>query len=120
MKLHHFVAGAAAVALAAAQAQAAPSEWQGYAARAQAKADAQLRDAGVDLRGQTVSVRATVAPDGRLTGLNVVKSSGSPDTDRAVKAVLSGLIMADAPLGLIDGAVTLNVAEAPHLATQTP
>ena len=91
-----------------------------YAERAQAGADARLRAANVDLRGQTVSVRATVALDGRLTALIVVKSSGSSDTDRVVANVLRGFVLTNAPIGLIGGAVTLNVAEAPRMAAQTP
>lgn len=120
MKPHHFLAGAAAVLLAASQARAASPELQAYVERAEAKADQLLRAAGVDIEHQSVAVRATVAADGRLKGTQVVRSSGSRDTDHAVEEALRKIVVTDAPVGLIGGAVTLNLGRAPMLRAGTP
>lgn len=92
---------------------AAASEVQDYAQRAQARADSLLRDSGVDLAGQSVTVRATVRSDGHLSGVSVVRSSGSRDTDHAVETVLRKVVVSDAPLGLLGGAVTLTLGADP-------
>jgi TonB family protein len=122
MKFHHLLAGAAAVLLAASQVQAAAAstEFQTYVERAEAKADAMLRAAGVDIETQSVTVRVTVNPDGRLTGAQVVRSSGSPATDHAVETVLRKIVATNAPLGLVDGAVTLNLGRTPLLQARAP
>ena len=109
MKTSLLLAGVSAILFAATASHAAPSESDQYAQRANARAEALLQAAGIDTRAQAVSVRASVAPDGRLTGLQVIRTSGSPEVDRAVTAVLRRIIVTDAPVGLLDGAVTLNV-----------
>ncbi len=90
-----------------------PSELQSYTDRAQTHAQRLLSTAGLDGRTGSVSVRATVDPDGRLSGIQVMRSSGSRSVDIAAETVLRKVIAADPPLGLTDGAVTLNVSEAP-------
>lgn len=80
-----------------------------YAERANAKAANLLQVAGVDAEAATVSVRAKISVDGNVTGLQVIRSSGSTETDRAVAGVLRKILVTDAPLGLMNGAVTLNV-----------
>ena len=111
MKTSLLLAGVSAILFAAGASHAAPSDSESdqYAQRANARAEALLQASGIDLRAQAVSVRASVGPDGRLTGLRVIRTSGSPDVDRAVAAVLRKIVLADAPVGLMDGAVTLNV-----------
>ena len=64
---------------------------------------------GIDTHGQGVSVRAAVNTEGRITAVKVVRSSGSPETDVAVANVLRTIVLSDAPSGLLNGAVTLNV-----------
>ncbi|HEX2818473.1 MAG TPA: TonB family protein [Phenylobacterium sp.] len=118
MKTQILALSAAALLLAASAAAAAPSESQQYAAFVDAKAESLLRATGIDPQGQPVSVRATVSPDGHLTGLKVLRSSGSPDTDRAVAAVLQKVLVAHAPVGLLDGAVTLSVGQGVGLQAQ--
>jgi TonB family protein len=103
------VAGAALFVASAPQ--AAPSESDRYAARANARAQSLLESKNIDTRGEGVSVRATVDPMGSITAIKVVRSSGSAETDRAVEAVLRRVVRADAPAGLMNGAVTLNVGK---------
>ena len=83
-----------------------------YAERVQAKTDALLRAAGIDEQSPQVSVRARINPDGHLAGVQVLHTSGSPELDRTVAEVLRKVLVADAPIGLLDGAVTLNVGHA--------
>ena len=96
---------------AASAAGPAPTEFAQFSSLAQARADRLLAAAGVDSTAQPVSVRASVAVDGHLTGITVLKSSGSPDTDRAVATVLRRVLLSDPPLGLLNGAVILNVGK---------
>ncbi len=109
MKAPFLTVVSVALTLASATSFATASEVQPVAPGTQAKADRLLSAAGVDPRAQTVSVRASIDPDGKVTGVTVLRSSGSPQTDRKVVAVLKRVIRADPPLGLTDGAVTLNV-----------
>src|SRR3954447_6078099 len=119
MKTQILALSAAALMLAAtAAAAAAPTESEQYANRLLPKAESQLGAAGIGAQSQPVSVRATVSPDGHVTGLRVLRSSGSPDTDRAVAGVLRRVLAADAPVGLLDGAVTLNVGQGIGLQAQ--
>src|SRR5258708_18586274 len=111
MKAQLLMLSAAGLLFAASASHAAPPESQRYADRANAKAEALLQAAGVDSQAQAVSARASVSPDGHLTGVRVTRSSGSPDTDRAVADGLRKIVLADAPIGLLDGAVTLNVGQ---------
>jgi TonB family protein len=101
--------GLAALVLAASFSFAMASELQPTPRPAQAEADRLLADAGIDGATQPISVRARIDPAGKVTGVNVLKSSGSRTTDWAVEAVLRRVILAHPPLGLTDGSVTLNV-----------
>ena len=103
---------AAALLSAASISRAAPSELQRYTDRAEARAQVLLHASGLDFATQSVSVRATVNPDGRLGPTQVLRSSGSRADDLAVETVLRKIVMANPPLGLTDGAVTLNVGGA--------
>jgi len=109
MKAQLLMLSAAGLLFAASSSHAAVAESQRYAERANAKAELLLRAAGIDSEAQAVSVQARVNLDGHLTGLRVIRSSGSPATDKAVAQVLRKIVVADAPIGLLDGAVTLNV-----------
>jgi hypothetical protein len=113
MKTRLFALSATATLFAAAIAAAAPSELQQYQDHANARAQLLLRHTGVYLGDQSVSVKAEVAPDGRLSGIEVVHSSGSRQTDLAVKRVLEKIVVSDPPLGLTDGAVLLKVRGIP-------
>jgi TonB family protein len=117
MKTQILALSAAAFLLAAAAA-AAPAESEHYADRLLPKAESLLSAAGIGPQVQPVSVRATVSPDGHLTGLTVLRSSGSPETDHAVASVLRKVLVTDAPIGLLDGAVTLNVGQGVGLQAQ--
>ncbi|HEV7384546.1 MAG TPA: TonB C-terminal domain-containing protein [Phenylobacterium sp.] len=111
MKAQLLMLSAAGLLFAGSASHAALPESQQYAGRANARAEALLRAAGIDDQVQPVSVRASVSPDGHLTGLRIIRTSGSRDTDRAVAEVLRKVLVADAPVGLLNGAVTLNVGQ---------
>jgi outer membrane biosynthesis protein TonB len=120
MKTQLLALSAAALLLAATVAAADPiSESSHYASRVEPKVERLLRDAGIGPETPPVSVRATVAPDGHLTGLTIVRSSGSPQTDGAVSRILRQVLVSQAPVGLFDGAVTLNVGTGARLETAT-
>ena len=118
MKTQLLALSAAALLLAATIAVADPiSESRQYASRVEPKVERLLREAGIGPETQPVTVRATVAPDGHLTGLTVVRSSGSPQTDRVVSQILRQVLVSQAPVGLFDGAVTLNVGAGARIET---
>ena len=110
MKLNLIVLSAAFV-FAASASHATPSETERYADWARVRSEPLLRAAGVDADAPSVSVRASVSLGGKITGIQVLHSSGSPDTDAAVVAVLRKIIWSKPPSGLVDGAVTLNVGK---------
>lgn len=114
MKTQLLALSAAALLLAASAAAAAPAEspeLQQYANDLEPRAESLLRAAGIDPQGQPISVRAALRPDGHLKAVEVLRSSGSPEIDRAVAAVLRKTLMGVAPIGLLDGAVTLTVGQ---------
>ena len=116
MKIHAFLLSAAALVFAASATWAAPSELQRYADRAKVDAQTLLQTTRLDLKGQSVSVRAKVDLDGHLKGMEVVRSSGSRDADLAVEAVLKKVVAKEPLFGLTDGAVLLTVNGAPIVA----
>ena len=114
MKSHllPLVAAAVLVAVPAATAYAAPpAEVRQFLDTAAAKADARLADAGVLPSGQALKVRATVGSDGRIAGLSVVESSGSRDTDAAVKDALKRLAVGPVPTQVAGRAVILTLGK---------
>ena len=114
MKTQAFLLSAAALVFAASATWAAPSELQRYADRVKIDAQTQLRATRLDLlKGQSVSVRATVDVDGRVTGMQVVHSSGTHDADIAVETLLKKVVSREPLFGLADGAVLLTVNGAP-------
>ena len=113
MKTHAFLLSAATLVFAASATWAAPSELQRYADRTKADAQNLLRTTRLDLKGQSVSVRAKIDVDGRVTGMQVVRSSGSHDADIAVETLLKKVVAREPIFGLADGAVLLTVNGAP-------
>jgi TonB family protein len=111
MKAQLLMLSAAGLLFAGPASHAALPESQQYASRANAKAEALLRAAGIGSQAQPISVRASVSPSGHVTAVRVTRTSGSPETDRAVADVLRKVLVADAPVGLLNGAVTLNVGQ---------
>lgn len=71
-----------------------------------AKAEAVAETAATDLSAD-VAVKMRVGGDGRLYGAEIVKSSGSPETDRKVARALRFTRVPDPPTWLVAGAVTL-------------
>ncbi|HZZ31731.1 MAG TPA: TonB family protein [Phenylobacterium sp.] len=100
-----------AVSAAAPAFASAASPWlsQAYSDRVQSQADALLQAAGIDGQGPPVTVRAKINPDGHPADLQILQTSGSPERDEAVANVLRKVLVNDAPVGLLDGAVTLKV-----------
>jgi TonB family protein len=113
MKTQAFLLSAAALVFAASATWAAPSELQRYADHVKARAQNLVQANRLDLDGRSVSVRAKVDIDGRLTGIQVLRSSGSHDLDVAVETVLKRVVRSDPPIGLTDGAVLMTVGGAP-------
>lgn len=111
---------AAALLFAAPAVHATPSELQLYTDRADAQVRVLLRASGIDWTTRSVSVRATVEPDGSLGGIRVVRGSGSRDADRAAQTVLRKVLLTDPLIGLMDGAVTLNVGQAAIVQAKAP
>ena len=116
MKTHAFLLTAAALVLAASSTWAAPSESQRYVDRAKADAQSLLRASRLDLlKGQSVTVRAKVDVDGRVVGMQVVRSSGSRAADLAAETLLKKVVTREPLVGLTDGAVLMTVNGAPVL-----
>jgi TonB family protein len=110
----------AAGLLLASTAHAAPSaEVRRFIDQTEAAADARLAERGVDLQGRTAAVRVTVGGDGRLYGVQVVRSTGSRETDDAIEDALRKLRVKDAPAMLSGAQVTLPLGEAPTSAAST-
>jgi TonB family protein len=112
--------GLAGLLLTAPSSRAAAPDLQSYIEQVQDRAHAMLGATGFDFKGQSVTVSASVNPDGRLTAVRVAHSSGSRRADRAVESVLEKLVVADPPVGLVDGAVTLTVTGEPIVEAKTP
>ena len=102
---------AAALIAFAAAAQAAPRDVRNYLERAGEAAAAQVAAAGVDV-GEGLDVQARVSSDGRLTGVRVVRSSGSLETDEKATLALRRLRISAPPNSLIGVDVTVAVSKA--------
>lgn len=112
-----FAVSAAVLSLAAATVQAAPNPAvQAFLDDAYSQAKAQL--GGVDLSHGVVKVRAHVHGDGRLTGVRVVKSSGSRDADERVVGAVKQVRVRQAPLPLIGSQVDFAFGPADAEAAQ--
>ncbi len=109
MKPQVFALSAVGMLFAVSATSSAPRESQQYARRAYSRAKVLLRTAGLGASAQPASVRARVDQSGSLIRLSVLRSSGCPDVDRALKAVLRRMLAIDPPCRLRNGAVTLNI-----------
>jgi len=104
-----FALSAVGMLFAVSATSSAPREAQQYARRAYSRAKVLLRAAGLGASAQPASVRARVDQSGSLIGLSMLRSSGCPDIDRALKTVLKRILAIDPPSRLRNGAVTLNI-----------
>ena len=118
MKASLLLFAAAGALTFAANAQAANREVDAYLQRASETATAQIAAAGVAAPGLTI--RARVDGDGRLTGVHVVGSSGSLETDQKTTQALRRLRVADPPVALIGAQVNLAVGPQPILQAKAP
>ncbi|HSV02959.1 MAG TPA: hypothetical protein VLI41_07100 [Phenylobacterium sp.] len=111
MKAQLLMLGAAALLAASTPALGLDRAVQSFIDHAQAAADAKLTAAGLAPSGDT-KVRGTISADGLITGLHVVGSSGSHDSDYAVEQALRRLNVGEPPTGLIGAQLTLDLAPA--------
>ncbi|MGZ6040532.1 MAG: hypothetical protein ACXWKR_17820, partial [Phenylobacterium sp.] len=116
MKPQVFALSAVGMLFAVSASSSAPSEAQQYARRAYAKAKVLLRAAGLGASATAASVYARVDRGGALVGVRVMRSSGSPDIDQALKVVLRRILAIYPPSGLTDGAVMLRIGRDPGIA----
>lgn len=115
MKLLSFTAAAAlAFVLGGQPAQALSRDVRDYLDRAGAAAAERVAQAGVDV-GAGLDVKARVDADGRLTGVRVVKSTGSIETDQSAVKALKRLRVAGPPNALLGADVTIAVSKAPEI-----
>lgn len=119
MKARVLLLSAAALLAFGATAHAAPREVRNYLDRAGAAAAKQVAQAGVDV-GPGLDVKAQVNSDGRLSGLRIVKSSGSLEIDQKAVAALKRLKVSAPPNTLLGADITVTVAKEPVLAAQNP
>ncbi len=110
MKAQLLLLSAAALLLAAPLpgALAAPADVQTYVASATADAGERLVARDVDLGERTVAVRGRVQAD-RLSGVRIVRSSGSAELDDQVVAALKNLRTDAAPVDLAGREITLTL-----------
>jgi len=94
------------------QAHAANREVDAYLQRASQTATADIAAAGIQPPA-SLKVKARVDSDGRLTGVHVVTSSGSLETDQKAAAALKRLRVGDPPLVLIGAEVNVAVGPQP-------
>lgn len=119
MKALPLVLSAAVLAFGSA-ASAAPRDVRDYLDRAGVAAAKRVAAAGVDV-GPGLDVKGRVNSDGALTGLRVVKSSGSLEIDQKAVAVLKRLRVPAPPNALLGADVTVAVAKEPVVqAAQNP
>lgn len=119
MKATTMALSAAALLAFGAVAQAAPRDVRDYLDRAGDKAAAEVAAAGVDV-GEGLGVKAQVNADGRLTGIQVTKSTGSAETDQAALKALKRLRVQSPPNALLGADVNLVVGKAPFAQAGNP
>lgn len=83
-----------------------------YLQRAGDAAATRVAAAGVDV-GAGLDLQARVDADGRLTAVRVVKSTGSPETDRLAVRALRTFRVAGPPNALLGADVTIAVTKTP-------
>jgi hypothetical protein len=121
MKAMFLAVSAAAVLFAASASEAAAPRGavKDFVDRAHLEAGHRLAAAGVDLKDQQVTVKATVSSDG-LRSVQVVNSSASRDTERAVEQVLKRLAVKDVPAGLVGASVTIPLGDGAVVQARNP
>jgi TonB family protein len=119
MKALSLVLSAATVIAFGGAAQSATRDVRDYLQRAGDVAGARVAAAGVDV-GEGLDVKARVNSDGRLTGLRVVKSSGSLETDRKAVEALKRFRVSAPPNALLGADITVAVSKTPLAQAATP
>jgi TonB family protein len=119
MKALPLLLSAAAIVAFSGAARAASRDVRDYLQRAGEVAATQVAAAGVDV-GEGLDVKARVDSDGRLTGLRVVKSSGSLETDQKAVQALKRFKVPAPPNALLGADVTVAVSKAPLAQAANP
>lgn len=119
MKALASLLSAAALVAVATTAPAATRDVRDYLDRAGVAAAKQVAKAGVDI-GPGLDVKARVNSDGGLSGLRVVKSTGSLETDQKAVAALKRLRVPAPPNALLGADITVSVGKTPLLQAQNP
>jgi TonB family protein len=119
MKSLPLVLSAAAALAFGVSAHAAPRDVRDYLDRAGEAAATQVSAAGVDV-GDGLDVKARVNSDGRLTGVRVVRSSGSLEADQKAVQALRRLKVSGPPNALLGADVTVAVTKEPIVQAKNP
>lgn len=113
MKAQLVMLSAAGLLLAAAPlspALAGPADVERYVVATTAEAGERLTERSVDLSGRSLAIRGRVQAD-RLSGVRVVRSTGSAELDDQIVAALKNLRTEAAPVDLVGRELTLNLGE---------
>lgn len=114
MKAQLVMLSAVGLLLAAAphsSALAGPADVQRYVSSTTAEAGERLTERSVDLSGRTLAIQGRVQAD-RLSGVRVVRSTGSAELDDQIVAALKNLRTEAAPVDLVGRELTLTLGEA--------
>lgn len=113
MKAQLVMLSAASLLLAVApqsSALAGPADVQRYVSSTAAEAGERLTERSVDISGKTLAIQGRVQSD-RLSGVRVVRSTGSAELDGQIVAALKNLRTEAAPVDLVGRELTLNLGQ---------
>lgn len=99
----------AAALLVASAAHAAPSAAQRFAETTESAAQSRLAEAGVDIAGRPIILKASVGGDRRLSSVKVLKSTGSRDLDDQAAKALRHLKLAEVPVEAVGRDITIVI-----------
>lgn len=119
MKSSLLLFAAASILTLGGQAHAANRDVSEYLQRASEAASAKVAAAGVDV-SSGLKVAGHVDADGRLSGVRVVTSSGSLETDQKAAAALKRLRVAAPPAILIGAQVNVALGPQPIVTAKAP
>lgn len=120
MHIRYFPLTAAGALAFAGVAQAQPaSSIQSFMDRMESEAVARLADAGVNVAG-SAKLRFSVDSVGRVSGVRMLRSSGSSETDARIRAALEQVQVDRIPADLLGANITLAVTNDALANARTP